>query len=256
MVPRFLGRVWLASAWILLASGTLAAQDGGWTAEGEVGASLFFGNTSQSTVSTRAATSHSDSTLEFSSQASFTYGESENDRGESFVVNRAWDLEGSLDWRPYAILSPFVSGQVESSLQRRIDFRFDLGGGAKYTFAQSDRSRVDLSVALLAERTFRDQPATEPDERESLLARWSTRFRARHQLEDDRITLSTVNHYRPVFDAFGNYVVESRSSVSYALSEIVTLNLAFRDIFDSRAVARGADTNNEGQLLFSVLGSF
>lgn len=256
MASRFLRPLWLASASVVLAAGSLAAQDGDWTAEGEIGASLFFGNTSQSTVTTRAATSRADSTYEFSSQATFTYAEAENDRGESFVVNRAWDLEGSLDWRPHAVVSPFISGQIESSLQRRIDFRYDLGGGAKYTFVQDDRTRVDLSVALLAEQTYRAEEATDAADERTLLARWSSRFRAQHELSGGRVTLSTVNHYRPVFDAFGNFVVESRSSVSYALSEIVTLNLTFLDIYDSRAVDRGAETSNEGQLLFSVIGSF
>lgn len=256
MIPRSPRLLWLVSAGALLAPGTLFGQAGDWTAEGEVGANLFFGNTSQSTVTTRLATSHADSALEFSSQATFRYGEAENDAGESFVVNRAWDLEGSLDWRPYAAVSPFFFGQIASSLQRRIDFRYNVGGGGKYTFFQNDRSRVDLSLALLAERTYRDEAVTEEADRESLLARWASRFRARHQLSGDRVTLSTENYYRPVFGEFGDYVVESRSTVSYALSEIVTLNLTFRDIYDSRAVSRGAEVNNEGQLLFSVLGSF
>lgn len=232
-----------------------AGQEDLWETEGELGASLFFGNTSQTTVNTRLATARADSAYELSAAATFNYGEAEDDAGREFVVKRSWDVEGSFDWRPYGRLSPFLVGQGQSSLERRIDFRYNVGGGGKYTFARDDRTRVDLSLALLAEQTFvRDDAGAESDE--SVLARWSARFRLRRELSDGRVSVGTQNFYRPVFDDFGDYVVESRSSLSYALSEIVTLRFSFLDTYDSRAVDRGADTNNDGQLLFSVLASF
>lgn len=262
-LPRGSGLLRLPSAILVLASvvaftaaGPVAAQAPDRDVEAELGASVFFGNTSQTTINTRLAASRADSMYELSSQGTFSYGEAEDDQGESFVVSRAWDLEASLDWHPYARVSPFVFGQGESSFQRRIDFRYNLGAGGKFTFVQSERSRLDLSLALLAEQTFlRDDAPPSGDADESLLARWAARFRARKELSDGRVTLSTENFYRPVFDDFNDYVVESRSALSFALSEIVSLKLSFVDTYDSRAVARGADANNEGQLLFSVLGS-
>ena len=238
-------------------TGPVSAQEAEWSVEGELGASLSFGNTSQATVNSRLATSRADSSYEASSQLTFRYGEAEDETGDSFVTARSWNLEASLDWRPYSRISPYVFGQGESSFQRRIDFRYNVGGGGKYTFVQRDDARVDLSAALLAEQTFvEDDPAPTGEIDESVLARWSVRFRARKELSDGRITLSTENFYRPVFGDYGDYVFDSRSVLSYALSEIVTLNLSFLDTYDSRAVARGADANNEGHLLFSVLGSF
>lgn len=246
-----------AAACAVLAVGALDAQSAEWGVEGELAASVFFGNQSQATVNTRLGTERADSVFELSSQVAFNYGEAEDERGESFVVSRSWDLEASLDWRPYGRLSPFVFGQGESSLQRRIDFRYNLGAGGKYTITRDELSRVDLSLALLAEQTFpRDDDPAAAETDESLLARWSARFRARRELAGGGVTLGTENFYRPVFGEFGDYVVESRSSISYSLSEIVTLRISFLDTYDSRAVSRGADANNEGQLLFGVLASF
>lgn len=235
----------------------LHAQSPEWDVEGEVGASLFFGNTSQTIVNTRFQTERADSVYEVSTGGSFGYGHAENEEGERFVVKRAWNLEASFDWQPYGVVSPFLFGEGSSSYERRIDFRYNLGGGGKYTFIRDDRSRVDLSVALLAEQTFvRDDAAMAEDVDESVLARWSTRFRARREFGPDGVTIGTTNFYRPVFGAYGNYVLESESSLSYDLSEVVTLKLSFLDTYDSRAVTRGADSNNDGRLLFSVLGSF
>lgn len=240
---------------LLFAAPSSGIAQAEWGVEGELGASLFFGNTSQTTLNTRLATERADSSYELSAIASFNYGEAENDVGEEFVVKRSWEVEGSFDWRPYGRWSPFLFGQGQSSLERRIDFRYNAGGGAKYTFTRDEEDRLDLSLALLAEQTFaRDEAGVDADE--SVLARWSARLRYRQSISDGDVTFSTQNFYRPVFGDYGDYVVESRSSFSYALSEIVTLRLSFLDTYDSRAEDRGAETNNDGQLLFSVLASF
>lgn len=231
-----------------------AQEEAEWEVEAEAGASVFFGNTSQTTINTRLSTSRADSTYDFSTQTTFAYGEAEDDTGEAFVVKRAWNVEASLDWHPYARLSPFVFGQGESSFERRIDLRYNIGGGGKYTFVRTEQSRLDLSLALLAEQTFAAEglpPGADVDE--SVLARWSLRFRGDRELSEGRVVLSTENFYRPVFGEYDNYVLESRSSISYALSEIISTKLSFLDTYDSRAVDRGAETNNDGQILLSLL---
>lgn len=252
---RLLVSAFLSATLVLItAPDGVTAQDVDWDVEAEAGASIFFGNTSQTTINTRLSTSRADSTYDLSTQSSFAYGEAENEAGEAFVVKRAWDLEVSLDWHPFARLSPFVFGQGESSFERRIDFRYNAGGGGKYTFIRTEESRLDLSLALLAEQTFvSDDLPSATDVDESVLARWSLRFRGDRELSDGRVVLSTENFYRPVFGEYDDYVLESRSSVSYALSEIISLKVSFLDTYDSRAVDRGADTNNDGQVLLSLL---
>lgn len=184
----------------------LPAQDAEWNLDTEIGGSVYFGNTSQTTVNTRLSTERSDSTYDLATEATYAYGEAENGDGRSFVVKRAWDFEASLDWTPEASLSPFAFGQGESSFERRIDFRYNVGGGGKYTFTRSDRSRLDLSLALLAEQTFVFDGVASGAEGndESVLARWSLRLRGRRELSDGQVVLTTRNFYRPVLGDYDN----------------------------------------------------
>ncbi len=237
------------ASWTPVAS---AQEESPWSLEGELGGSIFFGNTDQTTITTRAATSRADSTLEFGAEASFIYGEATGDDGNAFVAKRSWNVSSSLDYRPYGRLSPFVFGTGQSSFERRIDLRYNVGGGAKWTFLRSERDRLDLSLAALAEQTFVRDDDGGPETK----ARWSARLRARRVLSDGRLTLQTTNFYRPVIDEFGNFVFESESSLAFNVNSAVTLKVSFLDTYDSEAEARGAETNNDGQILFSVLSSF
>lgn len=243
----------LLGLFLLVPPSGVAQEVGEWTGEGELGASVFFGNTDQTTVTTRAATSRADSTLEFSAQASFNYGEATDELGDDFVVKRSWDVAADLDYHPFARVSPFIFGKMESSFERRIDFRYSGGAGGKLTAVRDERTRLDLSLAALAEQTLVSEEAVDGDE---TLARWSVRLRGQRSLSGERITFSTENSYRPVIDDPGSFVLESRSSFSFVLTDAVSLKLSFVDTYDSEATARGADTNNDGQIFFSVLSTF
>lgn len=234
-------------------SGT-AAQESPWSAEGELGASVFFGATSQTTVATRAAAERADSTYALSAQGTFAYGEGTEASGEDYVSKRDWKVEASLDWRPYGTVSPFVFSTVESSLQRQIDVRFNGGAGGKVTLLRDERSRVDVSVAILGEET-RFRGGADGRSAETRV-RWSGRLRAEREVVDGRVSLGTVNFYRPVLGDPGNFVFESQTAVGFRLSRIVTLKVSLIDTYDSRAEERGAPSNNDGQLLFSVLSEF
>lgn len=253
-MPRFLLLVTLSLGTLLARTAGAAGQDSPWSVEAELGASVFFGSTSQSTVTTRVGAERSDSTFALTGQAGFAYGEATDASGDDFVAKRDWKLEGSLDWHPYAALSPFVFGSLESSLQRQIDLRFNGGAGGKLTLHRDERSRVDVSVALLAEQT-RFRGVVDGRDTETR-ARWSTRLRAERDLLEGRVSIGTVNFYRPVFDELGEFVFESQSSVAFQLSEIITLKVSLVDTYDSGAVERGARSNNDGQFLFSILSSF
>ena len=231
-----------------------AGQDSRWSAEGELGASVFFCATSQTTVATRAADERADSTYALSVQGAFAYGEGTEASGEDYVAKRDWKVEASVDWHPYGRLSPFLFSTVESSLQRQIDVRFNGGAGGKLTLRRDERSRMDVSVAILGEETrFRSRVDGESTETR---VRWSGRLRAEREVLDGRISLSTVNFYRPVVGEPGNFVFESQTGVGFRLSRVVTLKISLIDTYDSRAEERGAPSNNDGQLLFSVLSEF
>lgn len=244
----------------LLASilvGPLQAQSGGARPgtrfETELGASMFFGNTEQLTFTNRSSLSQVDSTMEFSLNWNLTYGEATNEEGETFVNRRTWSAGSGLDFLPHSRVSPFLFGTLEYSLQKRIDQRFSGGAGGKVTFIRSPQALFDLSAAALVERTVpRDQAVSETE----LLARWSVRMRARRNFDDNRLTLSTENLYVPAFRDAGDFTFTSTSSISLAVSTRVSLRFSFVDSYDSGAIDRGARTNNDGQLLFSILTRF
>jgi hypothetical protein len=221
--------------------------------ETELGASLFFGNTEQVTFTNRSQASRADSVMEVALGWNVTYGEATDESGDTFVNRRSWITMGSLDFRPHSRLTPFLFGSLEASLQKRIDRRFSGGAGAKLTFVRSDASLLDLSAAILAERT---RPRADPPVPPELQARWSVRSRARRSFDEDRLALAAEALYVPAFDDPSDFTFRGATSLSFALSSVVSLKFSFVDEYDSGAKGRGARTNNDGQLLFSILSRF
>lgn len=249
---RTLALVALAAG--LAAPPVRAQEDGPWTVSGELGASLFFGNTNQATLTSRLSGELADSARELSTDAGFTYGEATDEDGDDFVIKRSWEVGLTYDHHPLQRWSPFVLGKLESSFEKRIEQRYNLGGGAKFTFDRTPARRLDLSVALLAERTNpSDELATAEVE---TLARWSTRLRARRSWMDDRLKVTHETFYRPELTTPADFTLTTTSSASFQLNDVVALKVTFVDNYDTEATTRGARTNNDGQLFFSVLSSF
>lgn len=247
----------IAAAVLILLSlpGILAAQEeeDPLTVEGEVGASVFFGNTDQTVVTTRTSVDWAGQPWALRAAGSFAYGEGTDDEGSSFVNKRAWAFNGAADYTGFGRLSPSITGRVESSLEKRIDLRVALGGGARFDAVRNDRTRVIVSLALLAEHT-RPRDGAEPEGR--TVGRWSGGFRLRRALSGGRVVLDSETAFHPEFATFGSFTFTSENSLAFELTEVVSLKLTLIDSYDSEAEDRGAETNNDGQLLFSVLSSF
>jgi hypothetical protein len=236
----------------------LGAQEGEeaprpWRFESEVGASVFFGASDQTSVSTRLAADRKGPVFELENRGSFLYGEATTEEGLTFVNKRSWEVGSNLSYRGFARVNPYVFGKALSSFERKIHRRHNAGAGGRVTLLENRRSRLDFSLAILAERTVeRDSNGGD----EELLARWTGGIRFRRSFSDARLVLSSEAEYNPVFDEFANFTVKSESSLSFALSRVVSLKLSLVDNYDSRAKDRGARSNNDGRLLLSVLGSF
>ena len=224
-----------------------------WNLDTEVGASVFFGASDQTTVATKISSARMGPRFEVEGEAAYMYGESTDAEGNSFVNKRFWEIGTNLNYRGFSRVNPYVFGQVLSSLEKKIDIRYHGGAGAKATLRDTDRTRIDLAVAVLAEMTVEDAPDNGEDE---LLARWTGSFKLRRSFSEERVVLETETRYNPVFDEFDNYTISSESSLGFRLSEIISLKLSLVDNYDSRAEERGARSNNDGRILFSVLASF
>ena len=240
----------------LLAMGppdALGAQILGWKTEAEASASLFFGNTEQRLAALRSTVARADSAVEGKVDIRFAYADQTTEAEEREVSKRAWLASGTLDYRPFARVSPFLIGNVESSLEQRIDLRYSGGAGAKYTFVQNDLGEASFSLAMLAERTRVAEGAPAPEN--PSLARWSARLRFDRRMHE-RLRLTHVTFYQPEVATIERFTLSSTSTAAYEMNRLLSATISFLETYDSQAETRGARTNHDGQLLFGLLSTF
>jgi len=197
---------------LVLGPAALAAAQDAWQVEGEIAASLFFGNTDQATVSVRSGVAHTDSLREVGLGGSFTYGEATDpESGLDFVTRRSWTADASYDHRPLKQWSPFLFGRIERSLEKRLNLRVEWGIGAKYTVVRSEQGQLDLSVGVLGERTdARWVPVGIEDP--EVRARWLVRLRARRELAGGRVSFNSETFWRLQLDNAGVATVSTTHS--------------------------------------------
>jgi hypothetical protein len=238
---------------VLLPAG-LAAQDAkAWKFDGELGASLFFGASQQTALLARNKIEWKDTRRELSLSSGFDYGMAKDGDGDNFVNKRSWVVETSADYLPGGRVSPFAFATSEGSFERQINLRTSGGAGAKYRIVDSERSRIDISLAALAERTDpRERPGVAHEV--TSVGRWSGRFRVRQGL-GEAAEFQLVSFYRPRMDEMRDYTWDLTTSLQYALSSTLGLRLSLVNKFDSQARDRGASSNNDGRLFFSFLAS-
>jgi hypothetical protein len=228
------------------------AMESPWKTTLELAGSLFIGNEPQSVLTTRARTSHADSTFELGGDVRFVYGEGSAE-GAREVSQRLWFASVNLDLWPFASHSPFLLGTVESSLARRVELRVSAGVGHKMTFVDSERALANLSIALLAERSR--LPTTEGTTLTESLARLSARVRLRRKI-GTRAELGYETYFRPELESLTRYTFTNSSSATYAMTERLDLKLTYLDNYDSEARARGARSNYDGQVVVGVAADF
>lgn len=249
-----------AAAAVLSLPAPMAAQDEppsrDWSIETELGGTLFFGNRKQSQVTTRTELGMRDSIVETVLDLRFTYGISTDDEGVTTVNRRSWIVDNSVDFRPGALWRPFLSVRVESALERRIDRRYQAGSGLKYDNRIDRDNRTEFSLAVLAERTRRRTSSGSTGDEEGDVGRLSSELRIRRTFFENRVGIDLQNAYRPVFDELGNFVLSSRNSLTFSLTEVVGLRFALRTEYDSGARDRGAETNYDGDVQVSIVVQF
>lgn len=224
-----------------------------WGVEGEAGVSVFFGASDQTTVNAALGLVRRSPRWESENGLAYLYGEATDLEGKTSVIKRSWSAASMLNYRGFQRVNPYAFGSAESSYQKKIDLRLKGGAGAKLTARETETTRLDFAVAILAEQTFKD---TEDNGDGELLARWTGAFNLRRSFSEDRTVFEAKADYNPVFDEFANYTIDAETSIAFKLSEIISLKLSVVDQYDSRAKERGARDNNDGQVLFSVLAAF
>lgn len=245
------------AAWPAYPPVPVAAQswDGDWSVEGSIGGTFFFGDREQSLFTSQIEFERADDLFESTTDFRFTYGVTTDGEGVTEISRRSWVASTGLDFRPGDGVSPFVSGRMESSLERRIGLRYDAGAGLRVNRVEDRQNRIDFSLQILAERTYGRVDGSTAAEEVSL-TRWSSDLRIRRTVWGERIRLDLRNNYRPVFDEFGNFTLSSNNMATLEVTEVIGLRFGFRINHDSRAVDRGADTNRDGRVEMSVVAQF
>lgn len=224
-----------------------------WSGEGEVGASVFFGASDQTTVAVAFGLDRTSPRYQWENDLSYLYGEASNDVGETFVNKRSWSVGTNLDYRGFSWVNPYVFGTVLSSLEKAIKSRVKAGAGARLTALDSEATKLSFGLAVLGERTVERSP---DDGDPEILARWASEASFRHVFMGERTVFEVKGNYSPVLDEIDNFTVTAESSIAFTLTEILSLKLSVVDNYDSRATDRGALDNNDGRVLFSILSAF
>lgn len=250
----FAGLLAAAAIIMLHAAPALAQEESerSYKVEAEAGASLFFGATSQTTVAFKgSADYHGWERFLLAGRAGYDYGESQDAEQVTFVNKRFWIAEASLDYLPGGSWSPFVSGVIESSLERLIDRRYGIGAGVRWTPIDGDGRKLDFGAGLKLESTTPRVAEGETVEKETL-GRIFTRGELIWPLTE-RLTYSLVAGYEPAQEDFGNYTVAVDTGLAFSLNDAIALKISLVDRYDSGAKDRGALSNNDGRLFFSII---
>jgi hypothetical protein len=232
----------------------LSAQELGWSGSAQGSANALFGAAHTRLVASTLELGRADSTLQVRSTLLLTYGDDRSPAdGQRIVTARAPKLSLGLDYLPFARLSPFWFGTLESNLQQRLARRYDLGLGGKLTFIRTTAEELSLSLAFLFERT---RPAAlDGVASTTSRQRWSWRIRVKRRLTST-LSASHVTFYQPTLAHPGTYTVDTVTELQDQLWASISLTATLRDRFDSEARLRSAPSNHDGQLLFGLRTTF
>ena len=256
-------RRWIAIGLILAAPTLGLAQEADdadatprWRGQADLGASFFFGNTEQTLVTTRTVAAHATEAVEVAGEASFTYGETTTEDDDEQVNRRSWLVKLATSFHPMENVSPYATGSVESSLEKRIDLRYAVGLGANFNVLARPETKVDFSVSALSERTVASlTQSADTTGRRTTLLRGSARFRAEHAI-NDHVRFTSETTYQPALRELDRFTVQSLTSLGYQMHRLLALTVSLRDSYDSDARTRGARENNEGEVVLGLQTKF
>jgi hypothetical protein len=221
--------------------------------EGELSGSFFFGNTRQLLAHSRLEFERSDSAFAFRTMARMNYGETHTALEGAVVSKRSWDAVTSYEWRPFGDVSPLLRALLESSFENRIARRYSVTVGLRYNIIRTKSTELAARVGALSERTAAlppgDSLGLETIQRAMGSLRWKREF-------SERVSLTSENVYQPALSFSGDWTLVSVSALRVKLARFAALTTTFRDSYDSRAMLRGARTNNDGELLLGILTTF
>lgn len=253
LIPCTVALAFAATVAPAVATAQAKAAPRPWSGGIEASASLFQGNTDQRALFSKIELGRSDSTMQLSGSLSFGYADAARDSLPRTVTRRTWLGALSLDYRPYSEVSPFLFANYEASYEKRVLDRVGVGLGGKAVLLKNAATEANISVAMLAERLRPSRLS--PDAEIVTAARWSGRARFRHQF-DSRLRLSHTTFWQPRVSDLEIYTVNSTSELSFAVRQSTSITISYLALYDSAARERGAQSNNDAQILLGVKSGF
>ena len=227
-------------------------QDKNWSAKAELGGSFFFGNTSQIALTTSLSGNVKKSKIEVDGRAGYVYGQAANAEGVRTMNKKTWDGSGNLNLNTGGKFNGFLRGKIESIFEKKIDLRYNAGLGGRYQFSNSDAGRIEASIAILAEKTV----VAGVIKKGELGPVWSARFKLSRNLSGSRVKFESDSTWEPTALGLSVFTLTSRNSIAFQVNQQIAVSLSFVDLYDTRAMGRGAKGNNDGQIFFSLVSTF
>ena len=249
---RLVATVFLGLAMLALAEDGVA-QDPDWSARGSVSGSMSYGEGSQTNLTVRGNLGREDEIFSSTYSVRFDYGQTTDEDGVSQVNRRSWDVATELDLFPPRRWKPVLEGGILSSLQRNIDLRYDVGLGMKVEVFESDRGEVELSSSVSVEREIPRDAADGAERAGTVDGRIQTQLSSGWDFADGRVSFSTRNWYRPVFDELSDFEFVTRNTLSFEMTDRLDLTLDLDETYDARD--RDGGSTRDGTLQIGLAAS-
>jgi Protein of unknown function, DUF481 len=167
--------------------------------------------------------------------------------GETHGAVEARNLRGGLKWSfgPEREFSPFLFATIEQDAFRQLGLRANTGLGANYHALHRDDADIELSLAALY--SYEDHhiggilpPDVAPYFRDERLS-WG--FKGKKTFHTG-IELQNTTQYQPVWNAFGNYLLDSETTARAVVNHWLALTFGYTFQRNSRPLP-GVKANDQ-----------
>lgn len=201
-------------------SGTPARPQ--WTLGGELSLTELSGNRSLTLITSglnAKRVTADGASLE--AQAAARYGTSNGN-----VATENYRAEVSARFRPLGRVSPSLRLAANRDPIKGLDLRISIATGASIELLSAGDQELQLGMALLADREYRDLPAGSTLEREVTSTRFDLRLRARIPLRES-VTLEHQTVVQPVANNPSDYLLTTRSAIQVFLTRQLALQTSY-----------------------------
>lgn len=232
--------LFLSFFFILTSQVIFGQENEEWKGKFSLGGSYYKGNVNKMDLRSDGNVSHTDSLFEFSTAYKTIYA-----RVDGEEKNREFNSNVKCDWKPYSIISPFVSFGAYNNIHKGYDLRISAVTGAKILILKDKNYAYSLSAAgIYSFENYsppEDSSETEKPDQEKI--RVSLRPKIKHKFSDN-IYFEHLTFYQPNVVDFNDYVIETKTSITNKLTNMLFLDLAFEYEYVSKPPSSDIEKND------------